>query len=75
MFVASVGMEPRFGSGLDALVLFPFLPWHFLYFFPLPQGHGSFLPTFWAMFNDEERELACKQKASVYTANLILPPC
>jgi len=23
------------------------LPWqHFLYFFPLPQGHGSFLPGF-----------------------------
>src|SRR2546425_2662187 len=21
-------------------------PWHFLYFFPLPQGHGSFRPTF-----------------------------
>src|SRR5262245_26259993 len=20
-------------------------PWHFLYFFPLPHGHGSFLPT------------------------------
>ncbi len=21
-------------------------PWHFLYFFPLPHGHGSFRPTF-----------------------------
>ena len=21
-------------------------PWQCLYFFPLPQGHGSFLPTF-----------------------------
>src|SRR6185503_20292672 len=21
-------------------------PWHFLYFLPLPQGHGSFRPTF-----------------------------
>ncbi len=21
-------------------------PWHFLYFFPLPQGHGSLRPTF-----------------------------
>lgn len=21
-------------------------PQHFLYFLPLPQGHGSFLPTF-----------------------------
>src|SRR2546427_10347159 len=21
-------------------------PWHFLYFFPLPQGQGSFRPTF-----------------------------
>ena len=23
-----------------------YLPWHCLYFFPLPHGHGSFLPTF-----------------------------
>jgi len=23
------------------------LPWHCLYFFPEPQGHGSFRPTFW----------------------------
>jgi hypothetical protein len=22
------------------------VPWHFLYFFPLPQGHGSLRPTF-----------------------------
>jgi hypothetical protein len=22
---------------------------HFLYFFPLPQGQGSFLPTFWSI--------------------------
>jgi hypothetical protein len=22
------------------------LPWHFLYFLPLPQGQGSFRPTF-----------------------------
>jgi hypothetical protein len=22
------------------------VPWHFLYFFPEPQGQGSFLPTF-----------------------------
>ncbi len=25
---------------------YAFLPWQFLYFFPLPQGHGSFRPTF-----------------------------
>jgi len=25
---------------------YAFAPQHFLYFFPLPQGHGSFLPTF-----------------------------
>lgn len=24
--------------------LFPYFPQHFLYFFPLPQGQGSFLP-------------------------------
>src|SRR5690606_4743515 len=24
----------------------PYLPQHFLYFFPLPQGQGSFLPIF-----------------------------
>jgi hypothetical protein len=23
-----------------------FTPWHFLYFFPLPHGHGSLRPTF-----------------------------
>ena len=23
----------------------PNRPWHFLYFFPLPHGHGSFRPT------------------------------
>lgn len=23
-----------------------YLPWHCLYFFPLPHGHGSFLPIF-----------------------------
>src|SRR3954466_13474623 len=25
----------------------PSFPWHCLYFFPEPQGHGSFRPTFW----------------------------
>src|SRR3989344_3083420 len=29
-----------------------YTPWHFLNFFPLPQGHGSFLPT--SGFLDEE---------------------
>src|SRR3989338_5899035 len=23
------------------------VPWHFLYFLPLPQGQGSFLPILW----------------------------
>jgi hypothetical protein len=50
--VALAGIEPRFGCGCDALVLLPFMPWHFLYFFPLPHGHGSFLPTFPAMLNN-----------------------
>jgi hypothetical protein len=26
-----------------------FLPWQFLYFFPLPQGQRSFLPTFFSL--------------------------
>jgi hypothetical protein len=26
-----------------------FLPWHFLYFLPLPQGQGSLRPTFGAV--------------------------
>lgn len=26
-----------------------FLPQHFLYFLPLPHGHGSFLPTFFSL--------------------------
>jgi hypothetical protein len=51
--VALAGIEPRSGGGSDALVFLPFMPWHFLYFLPLPQGHGAFLPTFWAMLNDE----------------------
>jgi len=44
--VALAGIDPRFGCGFDAMSFLPFMPWHFLYFFPLPQGHGSFLPTF-----------------------------
>ncbi len=40
------GTGPGFGGGAGVLALSPFIPWHFLYFFPLPQGHGSFLPTF-----------------------------
>ena len=26
-----------------------YLPQHFLYFFPLPHGQGSFLPTFFSL--------------------------
>ena len=33
--------EQRQGSQF----LFPHAPWHFLYFFPLPQGQGSLRPT------------------------------
>jgi hypothetical protein len=40
------GTEPGFGGGAGALAFLPFIPWHLLYFFPLPQGHGAFLPTF-----------------------------
>jgi hypothetical protein len=32
---------------LQTLFFYSLTPQHFLYFFPLPQGHGSFLPTFW----------------------------
>ncbi len=39
---------------ITLLLLFFFRPpsfsWQFLYFFPLPQGHSSFLPTF-SIFN------------------------
>ncbi len=31
---------------LQAPVLHAAAPWHFLYFFPLPHGHGSLRPTF-----------------------------
>src|SRR5436190_24120916 len=31
---------------LSSSQLYAAAPWHFLYFFPLPHGHGSFLPTF-----------------------------
>src|SRR5215831_278762 len=39
-------VEPKRLSekGLTRLVLHA--PWHFLYFFPLPQGQGSLRPTF-----------------------------
>ena len=47
--VALAGIDPRFGCGFDAMSFLPLMPWHFLYFFPLPQGHGSFLPTFRAI--------------------------
>lgn len=30
-----------------------FLPWQCLYFFPLPQGHGSFRPTFFSTFTGD----------------------
>src|SRR5579883_2300477 len=28
----------------EAFCLFPYAPWHFLYFLPLPQGQGSLRP-------------------------------
>ena len=27
------------------VAILPYVPWHFLYFFPLPQGQGSLRPT------------------------------
>ena len=32
----------------DILIIYPkdIFPWQFLYFFPDPQGQGSFLPIF-----------------------------
>jgi len=42
--VALTGIEGGFGWGSGAFVLSLSMPWHFLYFFPLPQGQGSFLP-------------------------------
>ncbi len=37
-----LGFTPSLLLGLN----YSSLPQHFLYFLPLPQGHGSFLPTF-----------------------------
>jgi len=38
-------------SGISRMAKKLQLPQHFLYFFPLPQGQGSFLPTFgWPFF-------------------------
>ena len=34
--------EPRHPRGTRCS---RYAPWHFLYFFPEPQGHGSFRPT------------------------------
>src|SRR5262249_1504999 len=30
----------------EACQIYALAPWHFLYFFPEPQGHGSLRPTF-----------------------------
>ena len=38
------------GSGISCTGIRFQLPQHFLYFFPLPQGQGSFLPTFGSPF-------------------------
>jgi len=48
VFCSSVGayVEPKSGPGSADL-----RRQHFLYFFPLPQGHGLFRPTF---FRDDE---------------------
>ena len=35
-------------------------PWHFLYFTPLPQGHGAFLPTF--LLSTAEIAPCCRSK-------------
>src|SRR5207302_5804436 len=37
MWVHETGVRPLFQACA---------PWHFLYFFPLPHGHGSLRPTF-----------------------------
>jgi hypothetical protein len=39
-------------TGASVVGSLPGLPWHFLYFRPLPHGHGWFLPIF-AMFKYE----------------------
>src|ERR1041384_2283471 len=51
--VAEMGGERRAARCVVAPAIAPFsnrrpqthAPWHFLYFLPLPHGHGSFLPT------------------------------
>jgi hypothetical protein len=44
-------------SGGDVLGSLPqsFLPWHFLYFLPLPQEHGSLRPSFEAPWTKGSR--------------------
>ena len=39
----TVGLERRSSVGL--VIPLSHAPWHFLYFFPLPQGQGSLRPT------------------------------
>lgn len=46
----STAIATRFGLQVilpvDMALMPPQPPWHLLYFLPLPQGHGSFRPTF-----------------------------
>src|SRR3954468_11339431 len=46
-------------AGMGAIAITA--PWHFLYFFPLPQGHGSLRPT--------DMETVCLGRGPVYSSD------
>lgn len=48
-----------------------YFPWHFLYFFPDPQGHGSFRPTFGAEDTpaDADEELVVEREFFMVSLN------
>lgn len=49
---SSIGKEKRsnytIAPFISNFLISVYLPWQFLNFFPLPHGHGSFLPTFFS---------------------------
>src|SRR5690554_6986345 len=54
-------------------------PWHFLYFFPEPQGHGSFRPIGFsdvtgAAFAAPSPRFVCNRETSVGCATRPTPP-
>ena len=50
--VAGIVLTIRFVTGRPGffVISLVYIPWHFLYFRPLPHGHGSLRPTFGLRF-------------------------